>query len=536
MSKKEKIVVAVLFLLGLAVFQYATSMNYYASQLDSAMMVGNIETTRTEGRPISQINASALKAIATVVPNTAHPKAEDVCAQPLVEEKVEVVEMFSRHAYVILYALAPLSVIASAQTVAAIFHVAAFVGLLLAVYLCLRNEKLSIPAALLFVALVVVHPGWSASAFGQFYPDRFFILVGFIYVWLLHRRLTNHGDHTFALIITAAIAASLTERAAIMVGISTLVLMMLRRDWRGWTRKDYPIVGVAVASLMYAMLYMKLFQVNQDYGSFFDQALSFFSNISNNEAFRLGIQKFLWVNLPWLLLSLFEWRLAVLAFVMMLPNLVGSIGGAEKIGWSTHYHSMYFPFLMAAASIGFLHLCKLLDNYWKKWALFSAIGVVASYIAVLNPFVASPFWEFDSKNLGKNAFSKAVAILANSGDGESIKIYADFNRAAADAVPANVSVSSYEGMMPALLGKGRVLHYYPLGIGSDDYLLVSYAKDDKGELKFSGATSYMGLQNLAALDACLNVRIAKDYQLEKTVSPGADTGYGAAILKRVKKE
>jgi hypothetical protein len=532
MSKLEKSIVAICFFVLLASFQHAVKIKFFISQLDSAMMVGNIDSTYAEKVPISQINASALKAIATVIVQ----KADEVCAQPLREDRVELINMFERHAYGILYVLAPLRAIASGPAIASTFHALAFVGLLFAIYLFLRKEERSIPVALLFGVFVTVHPGWSASVFGQFYPDRFFIFAGFVYIVLLHRRLAGRADHTWAILLTAILAASLTERAAIMIGVSTLAALVLYRDWRSWSQKDVPLVGLAVAILAYALLYMKLVQHNSDYGSFSSQVLSFISNINTNEAFQLNLGKYLWVNLPYLILAFFEWRLALIAFGAMLPNMIGSIGGAEKTGWSTHYHSMYFPFLIAAASLGFLRLCRLVDRGYKTWALFSGMAIVVLYIAMLSPDTISPFWEFKRANIQNHAMRKVVEIEVNSGDAASARKFSIYHKAVADSIPENMAVSAAEGMMPSLLGKGRTLHYYPLGIGSVDYVILSFVRDDKGELKFSGAISYLGAENRDALDACLNKRIANEYKLERTVSPDAVTSYGAAIFKRLKKE
>lgn len=532
MSKIEKAVVALLFFAMFAVFQYANRVNYFYGQLDSAMMVGNVDSTYEKGAPISQINASAIKGIATVVVQD----AREVCAQPLREDLVETIAMFERHAYGILYGLAPFRAIASSHAIVATFNAMAFVGLLLAIYLFLRNERLSIPATLLFGALVIAHPAWSESAFGQFYPDRFFIFVGFVYVMLLYRRLAGKADHTLAILLTAVLAASLTERAAIMTGGSTLALLVLFRGLRGWSRKDLLLIAVATAMLAYAMSYMLFVQHNPDYGSYSSQALSFFSDIANNEPFRSKLEKYLWVNLPYLILAAFEWRLALLAFGTMLPNIFGSIGGAEKMGWSTHYHSMYFPFLLAAASLGFLNICRLIEHGWQRRTVFTVMGLVAVYMAMISPFTLTPVWEFKRENIKNNAMLKVFGVLTNSGVGASIRMFADFNKAVAAAIPDGATVSAGEGMMPALSGKDRILHYYPLGIGSVDYVVLSFTRDDKGELSLFGATSYLGADNRAALDTCLNARIAKEFKLEKTISPGAATGYGAAIFKRIKKE
>jgi hypothetical protein len=532
MSKLEKIIIAICFLVLLASFQHGSKINFFISQLDSALMVENIDSAYEDKVLRSQIGASALKAIATVIVQ----KAGEVCSQPLREDHVESIDMFDRHAYGILYVLAPLRAISSGPAITSTLHALAFIGLLFAIYLFLRKDGLSIPSALLFSVFVAVHPAWSASVFGQFYPDRFFIFTGFLYIVLLHRRLTGKVDNTWTLIITAIVASSLTERAAIMIGVSTLATLILYRDYRKWVRKDIFLLGLSSLILAYALIYMKLVQQNSDYGSFSSQALSFFSNINTNEVFKLNLVKYLWINLPYLILAVFEWRLALIAFGAMLPNMIGSIGGAEKTGWSTHYHSMYFPFLIAAASLGFLRLCRLVDRHYKKLVLYLAMLVVVLYMAMLNPDNISPFWDYKYANIRNHAIMKIYEIEANFGNGVSIRKLSNNNRAVADAIPENISVSTFEGMMPSLLGKGRTLHYYPLGIGSVDYIILSFVNNNNDEPKYFGAFSYLDADNKEALDSCLNQRIFKEYKLERTVSPKDVTSSGVAIFKRLKEE
>ena len=95
----------------------------------------------------------------------------------------------------------------------------------------------------------------------------------------------------------------------------------------------------------------------------------------------------------------------------------------------------------------------------------------------------------------------------------------------ASFVPPHASVSTFEGMMPALYGAGHTLHYYPLGIGSSDYVITEYVENDNGVPTFFGAYSYLGKENKDRLDACLNLRIAHDYEL-------LNMNNGLAIFKR----
>ena len=63
MNKIEKLVISLVACLLLAIFTYSSYVNFFGSNLDSAVMVGNIEETHSSGLPVSQLNASSRKAV-----------------------------------------------------------------------------------------------------------------------------------------------------------------------------------------------------------------------------------------------------------------------------------------------------------------------------------------------------------------------------------------------------------------------------------------------------------------------------------------
>lgn len=529
MSKLEKFFVAFFFIIALAAFQYVSKLNYYVSQLDSANMVENINAINFKGAPSSQINRSVNDALASVITQTAN----DVCSQPLISSNTESTKIFDRHAYAALYILAPFRSVFSSPSIAAFAHAIGFIGLLFSIYFFLRGKNLPIIATLAFGMMVAAHPAWSASVFGQFYSDRIFLFAGYLYVVLVHQQLTKKSDHTGYILILAVLTSLIHERAALMVGGFTLVSLLLYRGWTDWSRKDVPLIAVAICTLSYAIGYLTLFNHNSDYGSFSSALVSFTDTLSNNEVFRFNLEKFLIVNLGFLILAVFEWRLALIAFGAMLPNIIGTIGGAEKTGWSTHYHSTYFPFLVAAASIGSIRLWQVIQARSIRWVIVVPFAVIGTFLALLDPDSLSPLVKLKSSNLANNAWVKVIGVLTNSGDGVGIKNSADFRRRIAGEVPNGAVVTTFEGMFPALIGGGRILHYYPLGLGNANYAVLPYTMDNQGVMQLSGAVTYLGSKNLSELDSCLNTRIRDaGYKVVKMFSMLPDNRAGTVILKR----
>ena len=84
--------------------------------------------------------------------------------------------------------------------------------------------------------------------------------------------------------------------------------------------------------------------------------------------------------------------------------------------------------------------------------------------------------------------------------------------------------------MPALYGE-RLIHFYPLGLMTSDYAVLSYTKDAHGAKYFTGAVSYLGPEARNELDDCLNKRLqAAGYTAVRDFPLGGDSG--RAVLKR----
>lgn len=493
-------------------------------------MVDNINAINFKAAPRSQINKTANDAISTVITQS----ASDVCSQPLISSNTESTKIFDRHAYVALYPLALFRSVFSGLNIAAFAHALGFIGLLFSIYFFLRTRNLPIIPTLAFGMMVTLHPAWSASIFGQFYLDRLFLFAGYLYVVLVHQKLTKNTGHIGYIITLAFVTSLIHERAALMVGGFTLSSLLLYRGWSDWSRKDIPLIAIAICTMIYAIGYFTLVNHNSDYGSFLSGLASFPYTLSTNEVFRLNLEKFLIINLGFLILAVFDWRMALIAFGTLLPNIIGTIGGAEKTGWSTHYHSTYFPFLIAAASIGTIQLWRILSAHSVKWTIFIPLTGITIFLAFLNPYSLSPLIDLKSPNLANNPWVKVVGVLTNTGDGIGIKNNIALKQSIANEVPIGVAVTTFEGMFPALLGAGRALHYYPLGLGNADYAVLEYSIDNNGVMQLSGAVSYLGPKNLSDLDKCLTIRIRDaGFKAVKMFSTLPNKSAGTAILKKI---
>ncbi len=501
-NRREYVIVGLIAIVFSVLFYRATRSNYYVLQLDTAYLLELVDSTFEKGIPTTYLGKSFLVALNTLF--TAAP--ERVCSFAFGGDSGPPLNNFERHSYAILYLLAGLRFALSSAQIAFLFQVLAFPAFLLAVYLVARREGLAPLKAAALALLSAAHPAWSYAAFGQFYVDKYFVPLGFLAAYLVYRRLARAERRTFLLIGLWILAAATSERSAIMLGAFTLGALVLWRGGRGssW-RPDALLLALAVVSLAYAAIYMGWQQKNPDYASYTSGALHWLSRRAYLEP---ALWTFLFVNTALFgILAIPEWRIAVLALGAMLPNILGNIGGAEKLGWTAHYHAMYFPFLVLAVLLGYARI-----DAWCGRRTLSAIlpCVLIPVLLCLNPFTPAPLFDLSPRNVRESAILKTLEF--NTGTAAMLAT-SEWNRRLAASVPAGSDVTTPEGGVTTLYGSRRRLHYYPLALDVAEYAVLSYAVRAGGGRQYLGAVSYLGPKAADAINECLSGRVAAQYEV-----------------------
>lgn len=512
------------------VFGRALYLNHFTLQLDQAYMVESIDTTFKYGVPLTQLTKTSIEAIRTLL---AEP-ADVVCKASLPIDDGKLMNIYVWHAFPILYLIAPFEWIFDGKVIVAALTVLSFLGMIVVVFVTARRHGVPLVAAMSFAFLVSAHPAWSYSAFGQFYPDRIFLVIGLLYVVALVSYLQDYQWSRWTMLLTAVLATMCTERAGIMICGYTLTSLVLYRGIR-FRRTDLWPICIAVAAGVYAMLYMRLVQQNENYVSFASPFITQAGVLLRNGLDPLTA-KFLLVNALGLgLLACFSWRLGLVAAGSMLPNLLGSIGGAEKIGWSIHYHTLYFTFLVAAALYGLIQFLRWFPDRRTTVGVSIVMLGFGAALLLMNPYETNPLIKLSQSNINNYAPLKAFGLVTNTLSGRGVVNQIESLRAAAAKIPVGATVSTIEGMVPVLYDKAlpRHIHFYPLGLDAVEYLALPYTTLPDGQLQFSGAVSYVGPEAQKKIDRCMNERALRlGFRPTATVpfSPGAK--FGIAILHR----
>ncbi len=527
MGLKERAVFSLLAGLFFLQFFYTTKANFYTQTLDTAFMAEMIDTTLQFGFPRTRLTNSTIVAIKTFP-----MPAEKVCALPLGREPREYMNEFEKHSFLVFYLTAPFRLLFRSQTIVVFLHTFAFVGFLAIAYAILRERGVPIPASLAMVFLVSAFPAWSLSAMGQLNLDKWFLPFCLLYMFLLYERVTDGKLRSAALLIAGLLACTITERCSFMIGMATFAVLALYRGWRGWRRSDLLPLAIGAVAILYAVLYMKL-SFRSDYGEYQVYMFNFLLSLRYDAPFVKHLWKYLLISIGMFgFISLFEWRLALIAFGAMLPNILGTIGGAEKTGWSTHYHAIYFPFLAAAVLIAFTNLYKRATSKPARWGLLAAALAMGAMLLLVDPHEG--LLRFGFSNLPEYALRRTFDVLARNPAGRSLLDTSTFNREVAASVPTGAEVTTFEAMVPALYGD-RWIHYYPIGLEASEYAVLRYDQSPDGRLRFGGAVSYLGPAEETKVNDCLSDRVrGAGYAVAKLYPYGGSGSTGIAVLKREK--
>src|ERR1700688_834222 len=447
--------------------------------------------------------------------------ADEIARNPLSPPSVKERNMFTFHAHLILYPMAALTWILPTDVVFFLLHSLTFAGTLLVSYFILRRSDLSVPAALLFCLLIMTHPASSLGFWGQPYPDRLFVLAGLIFMYLASREGVSRAQ----LLITAVIAAAINERAGTILGVFLLLYTFLY--WKKVPAPDRLLkIGMGAVLLAYGFLFSRVL-VNEYYATFLPMSVGAFMANVRFPGFVQNGELFLLINSVLLVIAFFEWRAALIAMVCMLPNLLGNIGGAEKVNFVTHYHSYYFPVLIWAALSGYVAAYRMASGHRLMPALYATGGGLVLFLGCIDPGTA-PRITISPLYLNQHflrEFAKETKDYVSAG---GLQVHG-LAEAARQAVPEGSVVQTGESLMPFLY-RNRTVRFLPVDIDHADYAVLSILSNADGKITYGGVLSFLGPEEKAKVNSVILKRMRKDgYDFER---PTLLVPIGVAILHR----
>lgn len=523
--KWEKIILFVVLVFLGAGFTLAEAISWARGQGDNAIQADLIRTIAFTGRPRSQVLASVNDMVLNMKLVT--KTAKEMENMPLPAKNYGEDNVFIYHVIPVYYLAAPLVWILPMNLVMGLIMAISFLGFLALLYLFLRERGVGTIMALVFCLLISAHPAWNQSVFGQVYSDRLFLIVGMFLI----TTVADKKVKLWRLFLAVFLVLAMIERMLVVSGIFLIMYSFLYRANLG-TKQKKIIFGLGLVVLLWAGVIIKFYLRNPFYTNYFS-----FNSIESLKNFVMSmlvlneqLKLFLVFNLaPLIILGVWEWRAAAIALVMLLPNIFGGVGGAEKTGWSTHYHSTYFPFWAWAVSGGFINFYRWIGAKRRFLIIMLVVGLTIFTWGV-SPYSLGGL-KFSRVNVWSNAWMRVYGVVVDfvTGGGiyETTKKMADDLRA---AVPEGSSVSMSEYMMVTLIDN-RKLYLYPSALDDADYVVV-WASDLKAKPpKYRGATSFLGETERERIDGALSIRMERlGYDVYHPVMVG-----DVAVIKRLRK-
>ena len=220
-SKGERVSVFLVFVIFAAALSNFYLVTVWFHYFDTTFLMKVLSSIVETGVPTTSLNFSEAHSTFTL-------NVDDLCKADLIPSGRSN-NILTVHAYFIFYPLALLTWFFPSHAFLAVVNGVSFVAIIYIIYWAIRKQNIPVVGSNVFCALVVAHPAWSHASMGQFYSDRFFMSLGLLYAVLLYDALERQVNRSNLLFILAVglLAASTTERAAIMIAMFTMALLVL---------------------------------------------------------------------------------------------------------------------------------------------------------------------------------------------------------------------------------------------------------------------------------------------------------------------
>jgi hypothetical protein len=496
----ESSIVLVVFLLvaySAINFYYVT---FYTHHLDSSFLMEAITSLINVGHPLTGIGITFGEASKFFA---AEP--ELICANDLKPSGI-LGDVFETHAYLWLLPIAFISKFTSPLVGFSIIGGTLYILPIFIVYIFLRVEGVSKVGAFSFSCLILFHPVIAYGIKADFYVDRLFIPFGLAYALLLYRMAKlnktfykERCNYLYLAIIFGLLGAMATERATLMIiSFSFAYLILFGKNQLRIREFLYLLLMIILLASLLSFYFLVIYRQHPGTGnltSLLQDIPNFIDRIYQQKYF-LQTSEFVWINIILVGIFLFQhWKFAIIAIVAMAPNIMTTYGGAEKTGWSTHYHDMYFPFLVAAISIGFSKLWNNARTTGTKWI----------YIILMIIIIISFAYSTSIYRNSKSALFALVQFTVKGNQSSEMQSKL-IGQKISSLIPKGVKVSTSEMFMPALY-ENRTLFFYPIGIEQADYVVLERVENSDSSYYYAGAISYIGKKN--EIDGCLNQRLIR---------------------------
>jgi hypothetical protein len=336
-------------------------------------------------------------------------------------------------------------------------------------------SKLSVWQAWVYLGILVINPIFFQSILGQTYIDRlFFGPAIYILIRMLDQRKLSFNDSAIAFLTIL-----ISERAALYLGITIILSLIFFRARDLKSDRKVQLLALMGISGVCWYLFWNSFFARSDYYA----AINLEGMLANFNSAMFGpreplLVELLLVLLPFLIFISTNIYLSILSVALILPNILFNIGGAELVGFSTHYHSGYSPLVFTLAAFGYVNLSR--SSIFK----LGFKRVFDTSIALLISIWIISYWQFSSPLTSLNSFL-SQQIAGKSLDAFGIipsdirlareKTAKDLENLLAGISSKDELISMPEYLFPTAVSLGfSKISYFPVDVGVSRYVVATY--------------------------------------------------------------
>ncbi len=447
--------------------------------------------------------------------------AARACASVL-STGADVASLWRAHAYAVVM---PLSALASAMSVPGILVGLLAIALSLAVFLLaplyyLVRRRVPAGWTTAFAVLVVLWPVFSMGVLGQPYFDRLFPGFAVIATLGTWAALKRRASLAWIPVVGIVAGACISERGALMgalIGIVYPICLVGGRVVK--SRASWLIMASGLASGIWFLIWNFVIENFAYYGGMGPSSMlsSLQRLVTAPGSGRFFV--LMAMVIPLLALVALSPRGLPLALLSVAPNLLVTIGGAELDGFTTHYHQLYMPILVALAAVGVADASQrwrvALPSQDGRKYLVSRVAPWVVSIAVLALWSQAESPAAGIEGLFRNT-SQALGRYTTSA-GTALDADVSLRRAVVDAPPLVGTVSAPESLAPALLQAGvRLYALFPFGVGTVPKVYAPYVGESSLPNVFPYGVPPVDPQRLGA---CVQAALNQQYRRDQTVGP-----------------
>jgi|688.fasta_scaffold28689_5 hypothetical protein len=478
-GSKRKVTKYVISALFISTFLVSASIGYKdrieSGHLDTAGMLDLVSPSRLSSPLQSDYLAAAYGGVLPLI----GASDENVC-EVILTNTDESSNIFEYHPYLISYLLAALNWVfpfGDAVFLALLMVTSLFSGLFF-LYRASQDLKLNLFLRLFFLSLVLVYPVFNKSFLGQPFFDHLMFGLSIPLMFLVRQKVRKPESYTVPIVSLTVLLAMVSERGAALACLISFVYFLLLHGRKCvQSRQNIAILSAGATSGIWFLIWLKFFQGYSAYGqisieSFKSRLLSF-----GHEPAHGQLTVFFVTSLVFFLLVLASGRLAAIAVISLLPNILLSIGGAELTGFLTHYHQIYLPVVLFAALTGFDRVITSLEKIPKLGKRF--LSLIQFTLCILLMCIGISSWNYAVGSGGVFSVLDGPKQLLWPSSSSIQKIETEqarnFRELIAVAEIGNQTVTTPEEVAPELQLSGvKDIEYWPLGMGKSEIVLAPF--------------------------------------------------------------